>query len=367
MASQKTKPKPAMSAASVRMREILELQRRAAAGGGVAQSNQVIPTPPTGSQSMLAELTKENLKSDRDVVRASGKARVIEIDKVDGDPHQPRRTFDQMQLQQLAGSIAAVGILQLPIVRPHPEKEGRYMIVVGERRLRASRLLGLPSIEVRYEEWDDETAGIAQIIENSDATRAGVDPWEEAAKYGTLLKKFGTQKALVDRMGLPKEHVSKRLRLLELPEEVRELNRRGILTDIETALNLGRLYEEHPKIAKDVVARAFKTGTIQREWVTATLRSARAERGPVAPSNSSVPPELAQHLKRYDQHLSKRAGRGGARVAEMAFTKSGKGGAPGVRLSLEFTSLGALDALLNAYDWYERAVGDAVAPSNTTA
>lgn len=221
------------------------------------------PEPAAGSQ-MLEVLLQESRETHAQA-RAAGKLREIDIGLVDPDPLQPRKTFNEAELATLKSTIAAHGVIQPPTVRQHPEAIGRFMIVTGERRWRGCKLLGHKTIEVKFVEMDDRHARMAQLIENCDQARAGVAPWQEAQAYHALVQEVGSARDLAKMMGLGDAYISKRLALLNLPNEIKELIELEIITDNEKILVLKRMWDRDESQAKKVIAEAKKAGGISRD------------------------------------------------------------------------------------------------------
>ena len=151
----------------------------------------------------------------------------LPLQKVEPNPRQPRRVFDEEELQSLADSIAEHGIVQPLAVRD--EGNGYYMIIAGERRWRAARLAGLQEVPVVVLDADDRTVMELALVEN--LQRQDLNPMEEAEGYRVLMEEYGlTQEQTADRVGKSRSAVANALRLLALPDEVRELVENGALT-----------------------------------------------------------------------------------------------------------------------------------------
>ena len=146
----------------------------------------------------------------------------ISIKSIRRNPAQPRRTFDETALQELADSIRTKGVLQAILVRPDPKEAGKYQIIAGERRWRAARLAGLESIPAVVRNLDELELLEVGIIEN--VQRADLNPIEEAEAYEALMSRFGrTQESLASSVGKSRVHITNTLRLLQLPEAARDL------------------------------------------------------------------------------------------------------------------------------------------------
>ncbi len=139
----------------------------------------------------------------------------LKISQVDANPNQPRKVFDKEKLQDLSNSIRQDGLLQ-PIVVGRSDAEGRYIIIAGERRWRASKLAGLEVIPaIIKENFEDDLLRLA-LIEN--IQRANLNIIEEAEAYATLIRDYGlTQEMCASRVGKERSTVANALRLLQLP------------------------------------------------------------------------------------------------------------------------------------------------------
>lgn len=143
--------------------------------------------------------------------------RLIPIDQIDRNPEQPRKFFSDDQLEELKESILAHGVLEPVIVRP---LDGRYELVVGERRWRAAQLAGLESIPAAVRNLTDKESMELALVEN--IQREDLNPIEEAEAYKRLMDEFGmTQGQVAQRVGKKRSTVANRLRLLDLDPEIR--------------------------------------------------------------------------------------------------------------------------------------------------
>ena len=153
----------------------------------------------------------------------------IAIDRIIPNPKQPRRTFIEAELEELAESIRTKGVIQPILVRPDPANAEMFEIIAGERRWRAARRAGLTVMPAVVREMDDREMLEIAIIEN--VQRSDLNAVEEAEAYKSLIDRFGrTQESVAQQVGKSREHVSNTLRLLNLPEDVREHVREGRLT-----------------------------------------------------------------------------------------------------------------------------------------
>lgn len=155
--------------------------------------------------------------------------RTIPIEQVSPNPDQPRRSFAETALSELAESIRVKGIIQPLIVRPNPREDDGFEIVAGERRWRAAQIAQLHEVPAIVRDFDDTEVLEVAIIEN--VQRADLNPVEEAAGYRQLIDRFGhTQEKVAEAMGKSRSHIANSMRLLTLPEPVLEMLRDGRLT-----------------------------------------------------------------------------------------------------------------------------------------
>ena len=153
--------------------------------------------------------------------------RELPIYKVEPNPDQPRREFDEVELQALSDSISVHGVIQPLTVREMPN--GYFQIIAGERRWRAARMAGLSDVPVVVIEADDKKAMELALIEN--LQRQDLNPVEEALGYQTLMEEYGlTQEDTAQQVGKSRSAVANTLRLLALTPEVLELLKVGEIT-----------------------------------------------------------------------------------------------------------------------------------------
>lgn len=151
---------------------------------------------------------------------------MVPIERVVPNPNQPRRTFSDEALADLAESIRQRGVLQPLIVRPRGDS---YEIVAGERRWRASQMARLHQVPVIIRDYDDAEVLEVAIIEN--IQRADLNPLEEAMAYRQLMDRFGhTQEKLGEALSKSRSHIANLLRLLNLPQDVQEMVKAGQLS-----------------------------------------------------------------------------------------------------------------------------------------
>jgi ParB family chromosome partitioning protein len=152
--------------------------------------------------------------------------RMVPIEHITRNPRNPRRMFDEAELQDLSSSIRQHGIVQPVVVRP---RGSAFEIIAGERRWRAAQLAGLIEIPVIVRDVDDRTALEIAIVEN--VQRSDLNPLEEALGYEQLIAEHGyTQNDLGEIIGKSRSHVANSLRLLKLPDPVRDMLATGDLS-----------------------------------------------------------------------------------------------------------------------------------------
>jgi ParB family chromosome partitioning protein len=152
----------------------------------------------------------------------------LPVEAIHPNPRQPRRRFEPEATAGLAASIRSQGVLQPVVVRPRAE--GGYELIAGERRWRAAREAGVPTLPSVVRQADDRDTLLLGLVEN--VAREDLSPIEEARAYASLLDEFElTLGEVAERVGRSKAGVSNRLRLLELPDEVLWMVARGELTE----------------------------------------------------------------------------------------------------------------------------------------
>ena len=221
----------------------------------------------------------------------------VAIDSIAPNPRQPRLTFDEEALEELAASITEVGLLQPVVVRKLGP--GRYELVMGERRMRASQRAGLEYIPAIVRETSDNDMLRDALIEN--LHRAQLDPLEEAAAYKQLLDDFGaTHEQLAQRIGRSRPHISNTLRLLNLPPVVQKRIAAGVISAGHARALLGLdspLAQE--RLAQRIVSEGLSVRTVEEivslggddEPARAARRAVTAK--PVAPALRTLSDRLS--------------------------------------------------------------------------
>lgn len=148
--------------------------------------------------------------------------RTVPVEFISPNPRNPRRSFGDAELEDLAASLKQHGIVQPVVVRPSKVEAGRYEIIAGERRWRAAQRAGLTSIPVIVRDVDDRMALELAIVEN--VQRSDLNPVEEALGYQQLIDDHHyVQTDLAQIIGKSRSHVANTLRLLKLPESIRDM------------------------------------------------------------------------------------------------------------------------------------------------
>jgi ParB family chromosome partitioning protein len=214
----------------------------------------------------------------------------VPVQMIHPNPRQPRRRFDGEATSGLADSIRAQGVVQPILVRPRPA--GGYELIAGERRWRAAREAGVPTVPALIREADERDALLLGLVEN--VAREQLSPVEEARAYALLLDEFGlTLGEIGERVGRSKPTVSNRLRLLELPDDVLAMLERGELSEGHARAVLAvQGHEERRRLGRLIVRRGLSVRAAERaaRWAGARTRPRRPRQAPPDPA-------LAQRVK----------------------------------------------------------------------
>ncbi len=173
----------------------------------------------------------------------------LDVEGIERNPRQPRRPFGEEDLHELADSIREHGVLQ-PLMVAQPEGSDDYVLIAGERRLEAAKMAGLSTVPAVVREATDEQLLVWALIEN--LQREDLNPIEAAEGYRQLADDFGlSHEAIAERVGKSRSAVSNTLRLLNLPEEVRE------------AVDAGRISEGHARALLSLEKKKAQTAALQ--------------------------------------------------------------------------------------------------------
>jgi ParB family chromosome partitioning protein len=187
----------------------------------------------------------------------------LSIELIDKNPYQTRYVFDEEMLIELRDSIKEHGVVQPVVVRPAQEGDGRYILVLGERRLRASKMAGKDTIPALVRRLSPQQAAEMTVLEN--VVRADLNPLEQAEAFRVLSKEFHlTQAQIAERVGVSRETVSNYMRLLRLPEKVMNYMLEGRLSfsDAREILRLEKA-EHIEMVAEEVVTKRLKWDEIE--------------------------------------------------------------------------------------------------------
>jgi ParB family transcriptional regulator, chromosome partitioning protein len=212
----------------------------------------------------------------------------IPVTAISPNPRQPRRTFDEDALEELADSIREVGLLQPVVVRAIGG--GRYELIMGERRWRASQRAGVTEIAAIVRDTPDTDLLRDALIEN--LHRQQLDPLEEAAAYQQLLDDFGaTHEQLAQKIGRSRPHISNTLRLLNLPPAVQKRVAAGVLSAGHARALLGlNDAGAQERLAHRIVAEGLSVRAVEEivsvgtEDTKPKTRSSRPGKAPTAPA-----------------------------------------------------------------------------------
>jgi ParB family chromosome partitioning protein len=191
-----------------------------------------------------------------DIAGEAGSAlREVPVEAIAPNPHQPRNYFDEEALATLTASVAELGVLQPILVRE--VAEDRYELIAGERRWRAAKRAGLPSIPVVVRTVDEVLSLEQALVEN--LHREDLNPLEEAAAYQQLMEDFSlTQEQVAQKVGKSRSAVANTLRLFQLPPSIQRLVAENQLAAGHAKALLGtpdRVFQE--RLAKDIVANGL--------------------------------------------------------------------------------------------------------------
>ncbi len=224
----------------------------------------------------------------------------VDINSISPNPKQPRTTFDEDALNELAASIKEVGVMQPPVVRALPN--GRYELIMGERRLRASKLAGLTTIPVIIRNTSDNEMLREALVEN--IQRSQLNPLEEGAAYQNLLNDFGyTHDELAVKVGKSRSAVTNTLRLLNLPPSVQRRIAAGVLTAGHARALLSMTDEEEiEKLALKIVAEGLSVRAVEE---LVALGQEKRKPNKVAPPRT-ISPQLKEMSDRLADALDTR-------------------------------------------------------------
>jgi ParB family chromosome partitioning protein len=248
----------------------------------------------------------------------------LPLDRIKTNPAQPRSRFDDAALEELTASIREVGVLQPVIITPTEDET--YLLVAGERRLRAAKKAGLTTIPAVIRGSTGESTLVTALVEN--LQREDLTPLEEAHAFKQLLEDYGmTQEQVADRVGRSRPAVANTLRLLQLPGPIQSMVDGGSLSAGHARALLG---VEDTRYAIHLAERAAAEGWSVRQ-VEEAVRTRRDMTPRAAPVRQLRPVEIIELEKRLGDHLE-------AKVKITYRNEKGK-------VEIRFSSLGELERL----------------------
>jgi ParB family chromosome partitioning protein len=303
-------------------------QQRRGLGKGLGA---LIPTAPAEQQLGPRDEPVADGVAPEPVLVAGAHFAELPIEEIIPNPRQPRQTFDEEALEELSESISIVGLLQPIVVREL--RAGGYELIMGERRLRASKLAGAEKIPAIVRETGDDDLLRDALMEN--LHRQQLNALEEAAAYQQLLDDFGaTHEELATRIGRSRPHITNTLRLLNLPPAVQRRVAAGVLSAGHARALLGLdSAERQEHLAGRIVAEGLSVRTVEELIALGeggdTKQAVRRRAGnkPVNPRIEELAAELSE---RYETKVSVDLGR-----------RKGK-------IVVEFGSIDDLERIINA-------------------
>ncbi|WP_376774024.1 ParB/RepB/Spo0J family partition protein [Allostreptomyces psammosilenae] len=348
-----------------------------AAGSGAATTVPVPAGPAGGEQggrsagtlgtgparrATVAERAAEAVSRETSASREHGVAGAyfaeLPIDAITPNPNQPREVFDEEALEELVHSIREVGLLQPVVVRE--EAPGRYELIMGERRWRATQEAGLTRIPAIVRSTPDDRMLLDALLEN--LHRVQLNPLEEAAAYDQLLRDFScTHEELANRIGRSRPQITNTLRLLQLSRPVRRLVAAGEISagHARALLKLSDP-EQQDALAKRIIAEGLSVRST--EEITFTMTSEEGEGGAEGEARRAKGPRAGRRLSPAFNELANRlSDRFDTRVKVDLGQKKGK-------IVVEFASVEDLERILEAmapgeHTAFHRAASMATVPA----
>ncbi|NIY71448.1 ParB/RepB/Spo0J family partition protein [Marivivens donghaensis] len=254
---------------------------------------------------------------------------MVAIERVEPNPDQPRRSFADEALQELASSVKEKGVIQPLIVRTSPRDASKFEIVAGERRWRASQIAQLHELPVIVREFSDTEVLEVAIIEN--IQRADLNAIDEAAGYKQLMDRFGhTQEQLSQALGKSRSHIANLLRLLNLPRDVQTYVIEGQLSAGHARTLVGN--EQAAEIAQKIIQQGLSVRDAEKLTKADPAKQKATQNNRVRAAAKD--PDTAQ----IEQELSSQIGM----KVSIDHDANGEGG----RISIRYESLDQLDDVM---------------------
>lgn len=322
-------------------RNVIKAQQRKGGLGRIGHGlNSLIPSsePPVEKETVAqpaVSVPAAQVAAVSPQVESVVAGNIIEIPPLDilRCPWQPRSEFNEELLRELADSIKANGIIQPPVCRRLPN--GKYELIVGERRLRASVMAGMAKIKVVLVDASDQKVAEMAVTEN--IQRRDLNVIEEAEGYRLLQDKFGlTQEAVSERVGKSRPTIANALRLLDLPDEVKQLIAQNLISTGHAKV----LLSEEDEKERILLARA-----IVNDGLTVRALENRISRRKNPPTPSRVTPDLSDAYVRSLTDAIRRQVGCAVRLSPAATCANGKR-LKGV-LQFDFTNNDDLDRIVS--------------------
>ena len=280
-----------------------------------------------GLEALLGEMNEDILNDELGAVKSSDS---IKIDQIKVSAFQPRKDFDEEAIKSLAASIKEKGVLQPLIVRP---KDGEYELIAGERRLRASKEAGLTEVPVIVKELSDSEVLEIALIEN--LLRENLSAIEEANAYQSLMDKFShTQERVASIVGKSRSYIANTLRLLSLPEKVKQLVCEGKLSAGHARCLVGL---DNAEILADKIIKE-DLNVRQVEELVSRKKEDKPQKEKKQPKSSDVS-DIEENLKK-------------ALGLRIKITPSKQGGG---KVVLQYASVAELDMIINILEQKKKA------------
>jgi len=309
--------------------------KKAALGRGLSallpSANQETSTP---EEVTGVETPKSRLYHFEERLRLLGRVAEIDIDRIRPNPYQPRKDFDEEALDELARSIAQLGIIQPITVRALGNNE--FEVISGERRLRAARRAGLKRVPAYVREADTEEMLEMALVEN--VQREELNPIEVALGYQRLIEECGlTQEQVAEKVGKNRATVANFLRLLKLPPRIQASLRDGTITAGHARALIGLPEPVQLRLLQEIETKQLSVREVEERVRAWHRRQERKTAGEAAIASAEPDPETLQ-IRNYEDQLRRRLGTQ-VRIRH----RSGRGG----RIEIAYFSDEELERLLS--------------------
>jgi ParB family chromosome partitioning protein len=309
--------------------------KKAALGRGLSallpSANQETSTP---EEVTGVETPKSRLYHFEERLRLLGRVAEIDIDRIRPNPYQPRKDFDEEALDELARSIAQLGIIQPITVRALGNNE--FEVISGERRLRAARRAGLKRVPAYVREADTEEMLEMALVEN--VQREELNPIEVALGYQRLIEECGlTQEQVAEKVGKNRATVANFLRLLKLPPRIQASLRDGTITAGHARALIGLPEPVQLRLLQEIETKQLSVREVEERVRAWHRRQERKTTGEAAIASAEPDPETLQ-IRDYEDQLRRRLGTQ-VRIRH----RSGRGG----RIEIAYFSDEELERLLS--------------------